>query len=40
MEVEDLRSDDVVGEEIPIDVLLRNADVTEGREVEIPKVVG
>ena len=40
MEVEDLRSDDVVGEEIPIDTLLRNADVTEGREVEIPKVVG
>ena len=40
MEVEELRSDDVVGEEIPIDTLLRNADVTEGREVEIPKVVG
>ena len=40
MEVKDLRSDDVEGEEIPIDVLLRNADKTEGREVEVPKVVG
>ena len=40
MEAKDLRSDDVEGEEIPIDVLLRNADKTEGREVEVPKVVG
>ena len=40
MEADDLRSDDEEGEEIPIDVLLRNADRTEGREVEVPKVVG
>ena len=40
MEVTDLRDDDVEGEEIPIDVLLRNCDRVEGREVEVPKVVG
>ena len=40
MEVSDLRDDSIEGEEIPIDVLLRNADQTEGREVEVPKVVG
>lgn len=40
MILDDLRSDDDMGEEIPIDVLLRNCDRVEGREVEIPKVVG
>lgn len=40
MEMYDLRSDDEVGEEIPIDILLRNAGSVEGREVEVPKVVG
>jgi len=40
MEALDLRSDEIEGEEIPIDILLRNADKTEGREVEVPKVVG
>jgi len=40
MEVEDLRSDEVEGEEIPIETLLRNCDQYEGREVEVPKVVG
>ena len=38
--VDDLRSDDEVGEEIPIEELLRNCDQYEGREVEVPKVVG
>ena len=36
----DLRSDDEVGEEIPIEELLKNCDQYEGREVEVPKVVG
>ncbi len=40
MEITDLRSDDDVDEEIPIDILLRNAGSVEGREVEVPKVVG
>ena len=40
MEALELRDDDLEGEEIPIDVLLRNADKVEGREVEVPKVVG
>ncbi len=40
MELTDLRSDDEVDEEIPIDILLRNAGKTDGREVEVPKVVG
>lgn len=40
MEMADLRDDNVEGEEIPIDVLLRNAGSVEGREVEVPKVVG
>ena len=40
MEVDDLRSDDDEGEEIQIDVLLRNSDKVDGREVEVPKVVG
>lgn len=40
MLVDDLRSDDIEGEEIPIETLLRNCDRVEGREVEVPKVVG
>ena len=40
MEVEDLRSDDEVGEQIDIEDLLSNCDRVEGREVEVPKVVG
>lgn len=40
MEMADLRDDNIEGEEIPIDVLLRNAGSVEGREVEVPKVVG
>ncbi len=40
MEVSELRSDDNEGKEIPIDELLRNASRVEGREVEVPKVVG
>ena len=40
MVLDDLRSDDEVGEEIPIEELLRNCDQYEGREVEVPKVVG
>ena len=40
MYVDDLRSDDEVGEEIDIDELLSNCDQVEGREVEVPKVVG
>ena len=39
MYIEDLRDDSVSGEEIQIDVLLRNCDRVEGREVEVPKVV-
>ena len=37
--VEELRSDDEVLEEIPIEDLLKNCDQYEGREVEVPKVV-
>ena len=40
MIIDDLRSDDEVMQEIPIDELLRNCDQYEGREVEVPKVVG
>ena len=40
MEMEDLRSDEVEGEVIPIETLLRNAGSVDGREVEVPKVVG
>ena len=40
MEVIDLRSDDDVAPEIDIDTLLRNCDQVEGREVEVPNVVG
>ena len=38
--VSDLRSDDSVCEKIDIDELLSNCDRVEGREVEVPKVVG
>lgn len=40
MYIDDLRSDEVIGKEIPIDDLLKNCDQVEGREVEVPKVVG
>ena len=40
MIIHDLRRDDEVMQEIPIDDLLRNCDQYEGREVEVPKVVG
>ena len=40
MYVDDLRSDDEEGEEIPIEDLLSNCDRVDGREVEVPKVVG
>ena len=40
MTIDELRSDDEVGEEIEINTLLRNCDRVEGREVEVPKVVG
>lgn len=40
MILDDLRSDDEVSEKIPITELLRNCDQYEGREVEVPKVVG
>ncbi len=40
MILEDLRDDDDEGEKIPIEELLRNCDQYEGREVEVPKVVG
>jgi aspartyl/glutamyl-tRNA(Asn/Gln) amidotransferase C subunit len=40
MEALELRSDEDEGEEIPIDILLRNAGSVDGREVEVPKVVG
>ena len=39
MYVEDLRDDSIEAEEIEIDVLLRNCDRVEGREIEVPKVV-
>ncbi len=40
MYVDDLREDDSEGEKIDIDELLSNCDVVEGREVEVPRVVG
>ncbi len=40
MEIDDLRSDDETDETIEIDTLLRNAGQIDGREVEVPKVVG
>ena len=40
MEIDDLRNDDEVDETIEIDTLLRNAGKVDGREVEVPKVVG
>lgn len=39
MTIEDLRSDNEESKEIPIEELLQNCDRTEGREVEVPKVV-
>ena len=39
MIIDNLRSDDDVDDEIPIEELLKNASRTEGREVEVPKVV-
>ena len=38
--LDDLRRDDEGGDPIEIDELLSNCDVVEGREVEVPKVVG
>lgn len=40
MEMDDLRSDIEEDETIEIDTLLRNAGKVDGREVEVPKVVG
>jgi len=40
MVIDTLRSDDCVGEKIELDDLLSNCDQVEGREVEVPKVVG
>ena len=40
MELDDARNDEIECEEIPIDTLLRNCDRYEGREIEVPKVVG
>ena len=40
MYVDDLREDTDEGEKIDIEELLSNCDVVEGREVEVPKVVG
>lgn len=40
MEMDDLRSDIEEDETIEIDTLLRNAGQIDGREVEVPKVVG
>ena len=39
MYIDELRDDEHHAEEINIDVLLRNCDRREGREVEVPKVV-
>ena len=38
--IEDLRSDNEISEEIPVEELLQNCDRVNGREVEVPKVVG
>ena len=40
MVIDELRSDDSVSEEIDINDLLSNCDRIDGREVEVPKVVG
>ena len=40
MYVDDLREDTDEGEKLDIDELLSNCDVVEGREVEVPRVVG
>ena len=39
MYIDELRDDELHAEEINIEVLLRNCDRREGREVEVPKVV-
>lgn len=39
MEVTELRNDEEVIDTIDIDTLLSNCDRTEGREIEVPKVV-
>lgn len=38
--IEELRSDEEISGEIPIEELLQNCDNYEGREVVVPKVVG
>lgn len=40
MVLDDLREDSEEYGEIPIEILLANCDQYEGREVEVPKVVG
>ena len=40
MYAEDLREDTSEGEKIDVEELLSNCDQVEGREVEVPKVVG
>ncbi len=40
MEIDTLRNDENESSEIPIDILLSNCDKVDGREVEVPKVVG
>ena len=40
MYIDDYRSDEEEYGEIPIETLLSNCDQYEGREVEVPKVVG
>ncbi len=40
MTLDHLRNDEDICEEISIDTLLQNCDQFEGREVEVPKVVG
>lgn len=40
MEISELRSDDTSSNEIDIDTLLKNCDRLDGREIEVPKVVG
>lgn len=39
MEIDELRSDEDVIDSIEIDELLSNCDRTDGREIEVPKVV-
>ena len=40
MIIDELRDDSVEGEKIDIEDLLSNCERTDGREVEVPKVVG